>query len=316
MIPNVRVHNTNPADNERSTRDTLVVMMDLINAQKDHPTVQRLIERLQIKGLDSRKQINVIWDWMKAFIRYKEDDIIMQEHGIDGYNRDLIQEPVYMLVDVATRGYAEGDCDDFVTLSCTLLAAANPDMGISFVTIKTYDQGPIWAHVYSYLYLPESGQKVIMDCSHGPRVNWELEDNLVHQRQEWIVRRVQNNMLVDTGASQLGLAGAGMGCPHGEGLRGLGSLGNAVAPSGWTGLLQSIITTGVQTASDIFKWQYGPPPPGTAITTGPGGTSIFTGVQPGSGGTVNTPLGTGMFGGDSIALLGIGIVAIALLSKR
>ena len=262
-----------------------MLFRSLVLTQQHSPIVEGLVDSLQLQGLDTDKQVRFIWGWVKNHVRYVEDDVLLGRAGIDPYDKELLHEPALMVQQVLTRGYTEGDCDDFVTLFATLVAAANDRAGLSFVTIKTADQGDIWAHVYLYIYCP-CGKRIVVDSSHGPMLGWELPNPT--ELQEWVVRGIKpkteverNREMLLADNSQMGMAGyTGIQqLPNTAGVAGVaglwsngdwaGETGNGSPASGggvdWGSILTTTINTGINTASDIFKWQYGAPPPNTAI---------------------------------------------------
>lgn len=313
------VTHTNGTDNDQSTLDTLAVMKGLVESQKDSQSVQSLIDWLQIRYVDTDRQLRAIWNWVKTYIKYVDDDDLMKREGIDPWDKDLIHEPTLLIHQVMSKGYAEGDCDDFSTLIATILAGANERAGISFVVVKT-PQSPdpnVWAHVYLAVYYP-CGKRVVVDGSHGPFLGWEHSP--ITDVMEYPIRGVKEKnevekkrdkaMLVESN-KDLGLAGLGAWGDFGGETDGSMGGGGGV---NWGQILGNTINTAVGTAADIFKWQYGPPPAGTIVQTGPTGTSIYRGVDPNTG-VVNTPVGTGFGNASSLGLIGLGLVALLVLKK-
>jgi transglutaminase-like putative cysteine protease len=59
---------------------------------------------------------------------------------------EIIRSPEWMLNDLATQGYMEGDCDDYATLLSSILTA----MGISnrLIAVRTNMLNPEFDHVF------------------------------------------------------------------------------------------------------------------------------------------------------------------------
>lgn len=319
----INTYQTVSHDNHRSTVDTLEVMRGLVESQQNDPIVSAAVDGLQLRALDTDTQVQILWGWIKRYMKYVEDDVLMAKAGVDPWDKDLIHEPTLLLSQIQQNGYAEGDCDDYVTLFATLLANANDKAGLSFVTIKTPDQGPIWAHVYLYVYCP-CGKRLVVDGSHGPFIGWEYSNPT--ELQEWRVRGVKPKtkverkreqiMLVED-TPQMGLAGPmwepeQMLAPN----VGLGAVDWGSVD--WGSVLANSINSAVSATTNILTSKYAVPPPGTMIQTqNPGGSSsIYTGVQPGAGGMINTPVGSGFGNTSTLALVGLGVVALVLLTRR
>lgn len=132
---------------------------------------------------------------------------------------------------------------------------------------------------------------------------------------------VQGNVVGDKNFSVLNLING-----VNKGLSGLASVGCSrdrdigKGMAGWTDDVDwgKILETGVKSGTDILKWRYGPPPPGTTVQAGPYGPSVYTGDYGGFSPNVNANINAGIGGINIMPILiiaGIGLIAVKIMKS-
>ena len=123
-----------------------------------HPVVRRLAENIvNHYGTKSHNHIDeakAIADFVKRKVQYLKDP-----HTIE-----YIQSPV-LIIKKMREGKARGDCDDMVTLVCTLLLAIGIQPYVSIVRYKD-KRGPfqhIYVVVYEHNYRGKN-ERVVLDA--------------------------------------------------------------------------------------------------------------------------------------------------------
>jgi transglutaminase-like putative cysteine protease len=80
---------------------------------------------------------------------------------------EIIRQPEWMLNDLYTQGYMEGDCDDFTTLEASLCKAIG--VGSRIVAVRTEANNPDYDHVF--LEIPTAtGTAFRMDATVHPEI--------------------------------------------------------------------------------------------------------------------------------------------------
>lgn len=237
-------------------------------------------------GSDDAEDIaaGVFW-YVKNKVAFVEDETVRSLCGLDD-GREL-QDFLISPDELLSMPRPIGDCDDFSMLAASLLAVL--DVPSRFVIVAADSAAPDqFSHVYVEALMP-SGRVVPLDCSHGPFPGWQGKDFFRQER-------------FDVYSPS-----------KGGGLNGLG-----LATSGgidWG----SIIGTAVNTTADIFRGRYGQPPPGTYISQGPGGTTVY---RPGDGGgSALPPVFTGTVGSslspNTLMLIGgVGLVLLLVMAAQ
>lgn len=59
---------------------------------------------------------------------------------------EIVRQPEWMLRDLFTQGHMEGDCDDFVTFTASLVAAL--DIPCQMTAVRTDPNSPDFDHVF------------------------------------------------------------------------------------------------------------------------------------------------------------------------
>lgn len=293
---------TNPNSSDISTRDTIQQMVRLAKAYSTDPTVQSAVaSATSYLPIDapSSEVVEAIYDWIKANIQFVEDESVLAEVFGYGADKELLLTPPRLL----TMPSPAGDCDDYSTLLASMLIGSDSNVGVSFVTVAVDDSQPNrFSHVYVLASLP-CGESVPLDASHGQYPGWEAEG--IYRKQVWKITGVKRHSNNSNGDCNGNKKREGIGMIPGSGL----------GQIDWG----SLVTTGVQTTADIFKSRYGVPPPGTAITVGPGGSQVIRTGQPGVTAGIFPPLSPfGAGGGDIIKwalVIGAVVAGISILKR-
>lgn len=96
-------------DGDAGAQETVEAMLDKIHEWGSHPSVRRqaieIVSEARVAENDRRGEISAIFDWVRSNIRYVDEHV------------ETIQAPL------ATIEIGGGDCDDYVVLLGSLLAA-------------------------------------------------------------------------------------------------------------------------------------------------------------------------------------------------
>jgi transglutaminase-like putative cysteine protease len=93
--------------------------------------------------------------WERRYYRFRDEQI------------EIIRAPVFMLEDLATFGYLEGDCDDITTFSaCVCIAMGLP---CRFVAIRTDPSRIDYLHVFCETLV--NGEWLRLDATVSPQTN-------------------------------------------------------------------------------------------------------------------------------------------------
>lgn len=273
---------TNPNSSDVSTTDTIALMTRYARDHVDSHQVQEAVHRatsfLPAKAPPA-EVVQSIYDWVKNNVRFITDEEVLMAVFGKGPDAELVLTPPRLL----TMPVPMGDCDCISTLLASMLIASGADVGVSFTTVAVDDKEPDrFSHVYVIATLP-CGQEIPLDASHGPEMGWEV--NGIYRKQVYEVSRAGE-------------------CSGGNGkmIQTLGGLDGI----DWGELL----TTGVQTTSDIFKARYAVPPPSYRQT--PEGEIVVRGSQAGITAGIMPPIqGLGTY-----LLLGGAALLVVMMMRR
>lgn len=138
-----------------------------------------------------------IHSFVRSRMVFKNDDALTEQFnwllpkpGVDptsDYYVEMLKRPVDVSMEYALTGErVEGDCDDFSMYCAALLRCTGGDC--SFATVGANPKDPtVFSHVYTVGGW--GGQRVAMDCSHGPYAGWETP-NRFGKYCEWDVSNV------------------------------------------------------------------------------------------------------------------------------
>ncbi|MCC7497316.1 MAG: transglutaminase domain-containing protein [Bryobacterales bacterium] len=219
-----------PADDETATAQTIGVMAALVREDARSPIVRQAAMQsiAELGSRDERKEIASVFKWVKRHVRYRADAELAQDTPAQDPDTT---EVLIRPVDLLTMPEPTGDCDDFAMLTAALLRA----LGIraNFVTIAADEEDPTrYSHVFLEA-ITSSGERIALDTSHGPRPGWQAP--AVGKSKTWSIDQPMQQ-------STLG----------------------ATEPAWW----QTLVNTGVNTASGILSARYGHAPQGTYIQDG------------------------------------------------
>jgi hypothetical protein len=182
------------------------------------------------------------------------------------------------------------DCDGFsMVIASRLLSLGIP---VAFRTIAADPSHPgAWSHVYPVAWI--NGHEVAMDASHGTAPGWEASEGgitrwgkpvtYVGRKQDWRIPPME----VELGAID------------------------------WGSILADAIPKGVDAGAGVLLQRYGNPPEGVYRTTGADGSSTVFRQPAGASALAFPGVSLGGNGGNSmVALLGLGLIAALLLSRK
>lgn len=95
------------------------------------------------------------------------DSVLRSVYRYRSEYEEIIRTPQFMLHDLQTKGFIEGDCDDIATLSAALLLVAGY-RSVRFVAIIYTPGKDSFEHVYVEVY--EAGQWRTVDLTIDPGV--------------------------------------------------------------------------------------------------------------------------------------------------
>lgn len=138
--------------------------------------------------LDPNNPLAAVHAFVRSRLEFCRDEVSARpfEHLLpkNGYFVEALNRPVDVSLKFAATGQkVKGDCDCFCMYCAALLRA----LGIEccFATVGAEEKDPtVFSHIYMVVYW--RGQRIPMDCSHGPYVGWETQ-NLYGKYQEWAI---------------------------------------------------------------------------------------------------------------------------------
>lgn len=148
----IRIYNTDPNNNYRSTEDTIKLMYSLVEEDAEDIRIDSITKGLGLPLLVANGNYDMVgkkvWEWVRTNFTYKEEE------------GEQLFAPTVML---HTR---VGDCDDFsMLIMCLLRSAGVPKERLRFMTAIT-DESNTFTHVCVVMD-SEKGLRAI-DGSHGP----------------------------------------------------------------------------------------------------------------------------------------------------
>lgn len=189
---------TDATSNYASTRDTILLMQQLVTESVGTPQVAQAASEIAAKlGRSVASAANIeeiarrVFWWTKSNVRLVEDEWTLVDHlGHDknelllGNGKELLISPAYLLLQ--DKSMRQGDCDDFSMLAATLLIRLGvPRANIRFTTIASDGLAPEnFTHVYVKVQR-EDGAYIPLDCSHGSYPGWETKE--VYNEMLWPV---------------------------------------------------------------------------------------------------------------------------------
>jgi hypothetical protein len=146
-------------------------------------------EAQQAAASGNGNAVRGVFDYVKRKMRFQLD-----EHTADSINDFVPSSAEQPIVEILIRprdlsqlcmlqSNAVGDCDDFSMYAACLLTALGIPCSFATVAASSVDPGA-YSHVYVVAYV--DGNRVPVDCSHGPHVGWEAP-NRYGKFREWPV---------------------------------------------------------------------------------------------------------------------------------
>lgn len=176
---------TDPFNSDRSVADTIAQMAHVVRISIGDPIIRHAVERAT-QDLDpwvgDRDIAASIFYWIKTNIKFSLDETIAARYlgmsDFDAMDTELLIVPTALL----SLPVPMGDCDDFSTLTATMLMALG--FPCAFVTIAADPTRPdTFSHVYVKAWLPDSNSGLYMDTSHGTYPGWEHDKYT--RKKEW-----------------------------------------------------------------------------------------------------------------------------------
>lgn len=131
-------------------------------------------------GIDPANPLVGVHALVRSRLKFVNDEAITQPFdwmlpksgGQDNYFVECLKRPIDVCLEFAnTQQRVEGDCDDYSMYCAALLKALGIDC--AFATVGANSEHPeVFSHVYVVAYW--RGQRIAMDCSHGPQAGWEV----------------------------------------------------------------------------------------------------------------------------------------------
>lgn len=160
-------------DTDRMTADTVGRMAQLVRIGRGHQLVQHAAtDAVRHCGAGDRETLaRAVFGWVKRKLTFLHDEDVMPEAG------EMLIAPWILL----GMPQPAGDCDDYTTLTCSMLAAL--DVPMEIVTIAAERENPErYSHVFCQVKL-EDGTRLPLDTSHGEEPGWEAP--VQYRRQAW-----------------------------------------------------------------------------------------------------------------------------------
>lgn len=294
-------------NDDHATAQTIRIMCGHIQESANDPLVRAIAEGCKQSAAanghanDPRAIAAACWWKVKHGMKFTQDDELIRCLLNEEDQLELLIAPAVMV----RVGRAQGDCDDFTMMICSLLRAAG--IPYEIVTVAAdHSQPQRYSHVFARAVMPD-GSRVPMDCSHGKYPGWQVpvEDTL--RLQVW---DEGGNPISDAAPRPARLHGYRPG-------RGLGACGTdpssgeqfcspdtvTTSASPWTGVLASLANQWTQIGGRVLA------PTTIAERTPTGAIHLET---PGSSPSLLTTFGAGTAGGGGSLLLwgGLGLVVI------
>ncbi len=110
------------------------IIQDYYSRSDLYPSVRALAERLYMSAAH-RATIQALFANLRASVRYVADPV----------GAELIKAPWVMAQEIAARGWTAGDCDDFASLSYSLLKS----VGLPAVLAVGWYNNPLPSHIWA-----------------------------------------------------------------------------------------------------------------------------------------------------------------------
>lgn len=302
---------TLPDDPDSSVAATVRKMTEYAVEDSRSPGVERaVLAALPVGQVRPVEILENFHQWIRRRVRFEEDDDTAAGAGFGSGNEVLIRP-----VDLLSMSKPSEDCDGFSMLVASMVLAAGRllhlPFRVSFVTVAANPERPReFSHVYCYVGL--GGRLIAFDASHGPYLGWEINDRF-HKRAVWPVGEfmfartrgrigrlgqdstvtLDPSVMTDTGIIQEPIY----------------PIASAPAPStSFSSVLPTLVTGGLDILRNVTL------PSGAYEQVGPGGTTIARQV-PGAVPMPGVSLATGGGFGSLLLIGGVGLLAVALLSR-
>jgi hypothetical protein len=149
-------------DEEKSIEESINVIAATIYHQSLHPMVAAYARMITSGCGDNWMcKIKAIHDWLKKRFVYKEDPKEV----------DSFKSPVYILHEIQSKGYFEGDCDDATMISGALLKAAGFVIRLIAVSRRKEPNAPL-EHIAILIEVPGM-RKMYFDLTVNHPVDFE-----------------------------------------------------------------------------------------------------------------------------------------------
>ena len=322
-------------DSNKSTRQTLKLMCGHIKDACQDALIRDTAARCSGRWGDGSPQ-QVAWDifwFLKSAVRFVVDEIPVFALYGEQDQVDFLISPSVLL----RMRPPKGDCDDFTMLACALLACNRVTFEI--VTIQADRSRPgQWSHIYPRAVMPNGRRMVIDATPPGQYPGWEVPAYDIQRKQIWDSngnpiadsapatdnrmhayrpRRRRHGMGQDESpldyntlvANGVDLSGYDLstipGSPAYDPSGGAWSKLSQGGGFNWNALFSNLSSVGTKLGTLALL------PTGGTMTTLPNGTQVFTNqATPGS----FASFGGGQIGIGTIALVGIGLVALMAFS--
>ena len=163
-------------DPDEQVAQTITLMRRYVLEDAKHPCLQAAVDQA-IVAYPDESVTGAIYRWVRDRMRFVDDQTTAAAlPQLQGDVIEALVRPQDML-----QSIGRGDCDDYSMLVAALLLSAG--IPCAFVTVAAdYEFPERFSHVYVAAY-PE-GERIAVDASHGPFLNWETE-NRFDRRMEW-----------------------------------------------------------------------------------------------------------------------------------
>jgi transglutaminase-like putative cysteine protease len=126
---------------------------------------------------NAREAAAKIFWWVKRRMTFRRDEDVLAATGTGYDEQDLLMEPAWLL----SIPNPAGDCDDYTTLTCSMLLAAGIPSRITTIAADSQEPGR-FSHVFCEAELP-CGKTLALDTSHGQYPGWQSPKQF--RRQSW-----------------------------------------------------------------------------------------------------------------------------------
>lgn len=136
MLPVLEHREIMPGD--PGSLQVLGIMRRLARAAAIHPSIIELVKRVvPLDGRNRYLQARAINEWLGRHVLFFRDP--------DGV--EYLYNPVYVVQEIARRGYFQDDCDDYATLAAAMGKASG--MRARFVVMRFFAEDAPLTHVYT-----------------------------------------------------------------------------------------------------------------------------------------------------------------------